>query len=91
MGARACRNNNQFRDRDHALNRHGYGWWRIDDGQLETLLAQYRQIRGKARNRGLRKCRQFGFPLVPPIGQGTLRIDVNQYNRTSPGQLCLHS
>ena len=63
------RDDNEFRDGNHALDRHGNGRRRVDDRQLEPLLAQYRQIRGKPGYSGLREGRQIGFPFVPPIGQ----------------------
>jgi len=88
--ARAGRNDDQFGHLDDALDRHGDGRWRINDGKTEALLAQNFQIRGEPRYRSLGKSRQFCLTFVPPIGQRPLRVDVDQNDRTCARQLRLH-
>jgi hypothetical protein len=75
---------------DDALDRHGDGRWRIDDGKTEALLAQNLKIGSQAGNRGLGKGRKLGFTFVPPVSQRALRIDVDQNDRTCARQLRLH-
>ena len=89
-GRRPGRDDDQFGDGDHALDRHGDGRRRIDHRQSEALLAQHLEIGGEPRDGGLGESGKFALPFVPPIGQGALRIDVDQHDRTGAGQLCLN-
>jgi hypothetical protein len=90
-GLGAGRHDNQFGDRDHALDRHGDRRRRIDDCKAEALLAQNLPDRRQPRNGSLGKGGEFGLTLVPPIGQRTLRIDVDQDDRARARPLGLHS
>src|SRR3546814_18375189 len=55
---------------------------RVDDREFEALLPQYLKIGGKARNGGLRKGGIFRLPLIPPISERSLRINVDQNDGT---------
>ena len=88
--ARAGRDDDQFGDGDNALDRHGDRRRRVDDGQAETLLAKDLKVGSKPGDRGLGEGRHFVLPLVPPIGQPALRIDVDQADGAGTGQLRLH-
>jgi hypothetical protein len=88
--ARAGRDYDQFGDLDHALDRHGDRRRRIEHRQAEALLPQHLQIGGEPRDRGLGEGWKFGLPLVPPVRQRTLRIDIDQHHGTGASPLRLH-
>ena len=90
MRAGASRDDNQFGDRDHRLDRHGDRGRGIDHRQLEPLLSQDRQIGGQPCNGGLGEGGIFVGALVPPIGKRSLRVDVDQDDRTRTGALRLN-
>ena len=82
--ARTSRNDDQFGDRDDRLDGHGDGRRGVDDSQAEALLAKHLEIGGEPRDRGLREGGHFVLPLVPPVGQRTLRVDVDQADGAGP-------
>ena len=84
------RDDDQFGDLDDALDRHGDGRRRIDHRHLEALLTQHLEVGGEPRDGGLGERRIFVRPLVPPVRQRPLRIDVDQHDRSGAGELCLH-
>jgi hypothetical protein len=84
------RNNDQLGDRDHALDRHGDRRRSIDDCKAEPLLAQDFEVGSEAGDGSLGKSRHVGFALVPPIGEASLRVDVDQADRACPRHLRLH-
>ena len=90
MRAGAGRHDDQFGHRNHALDRHRDGGRRIDHGQLEALLAQHGQVRRESRHGGLGKGGVFRLAFVPPVGQRTLRVDVDQDDRPGASALGLH-
>src|SRR3546814_15891306 len=65
-----------------ALDGHGDGRRRVDDREFEALLPQYLKIGGEARNGSLRKGGIFRLPLIPPISERSLRINVDQNDGT---------
>src|SRR3546814_8014837 len=75
MRAGTRRDDDQLGDRNHALDRHGDRRRRVDDRELEALLAQDFKVGGEPRDRGLGKGGKVGFALVPPVGERALRID----------------
>ena len=67
----------------------------IDDLAQEPVVPrlgapQHLQIGGKPRDGGLRESGKLALPLVPPIRQGPLRIDVDQHHRPRPCELRLY-
>ncbi len=60
---------NQFRHGNDALDRHGDGRRRVDDGELEALLPKDFEVSREAGDGRLCKGGKFGLALVPPIGQ----------------------
>src|SRR3546814_8284765 len=67
---------------NNALDGHGDGRRRVDDREFEALLPQYLKIGGEARNGSLRKGGIFRLPLIPPISERSLRINVDQNDGT---------
>ena len=61
-----------------------------NDNLHEALLAQYLEIGGKARDGGLREGRHLRLALVPPVGERSLRIDVDQHHGALTRQVRLH-
>ena len=88
--AGARRDDDQFGDRNHALDRHGDRRRRVDDGEFEALLAQDFKVGSQPRDRGLGKGRKVGFAFVPPVGERTLRVDIDEDDRARAGKLRLH-
>jgi hypothetical protein len=79
----------QLGDGDHALDRHGDRWRRIDDRQAKALCAQDLEIARQARHRRLGERGEFILAFVPPVGERTLRIDVYQHDGAEARTLCL--
>src|SRR3546814_18446011 len=73
---------NQFGHGNNALDGHGDGRRRVDDREFEALLPQYLKIGGEARNGSLRKGGIFRLPLIPPISERSLRINVDPNDGT---------
>ena len=90
MRAWAGGHDDQLGNGNHALDRHGDSGRRVDHREPETLLAQDGQIGRQAGDGGLGKSGQFRLALVPPVGQRSLRVDVDKHDRTGAGPLCLH-
>src|SRR3546814_9590306 len=55
---------------------------RVEDREVEALLPQYLKIGSEARNGSLRKGGIFRLPLIPPISERSLRINVDQNDGT---------
>ena len=72
----ASRNDDQLGDGDDALDGHG-DRRRVSITAGESLLAKNFEVGGKAGNSGLGKSGHFGLALIPPVGEASLRVDVD--------------
>jgi hypothetical protein len=80
----------QLGHRDDRLDRHRDRRRSIDHRQAEALLAQDRKVAGQARDGRLGESGELVLAFVPPVGQRTLGVDVDQHDRSETGSLSLN-
>ena len=62
---------------------------RVDEANLDALLAERGQILRQFREVGLNKQRRFRFAHVPPLGKAALGVAIDQGDRSFPGEIGL--
>ena len=77
-------------DGNDRLDRHGDRRRSVDNRKLEALLAQDRKVSGEPCDSRLGESGKLRFALVPPVGERSLRIDVDQDDRACARSLGLN-